>query len=56
MNAYNYRTYLGEILQSKGMSSTDIAALPYMSDDTSNAEYYRYHNQTDWQKKIFNSG
>ena len=54
MNAYHYRTYLGEILQSKGMSSTDIAALPYMRDDTSGSEYYRYHNQTNWQKKIFN--
>lgn len=56
MDAYHYRTYLGEILQSSGMSSTDIAALPYMMDDTSHADYYRYHNQTNWQRKIFNSG
>lgn len=55
MNAYHYRTYLGEILQSSGMSATEIASLPYMRDDTANSEYYRYHNQTNWQKKVFNS-
>ena len=54
MNANNYRIYLSEILQSKGMSSADIAALPYMNDDTaSNAAYYRYHNNTNWQRNVF---
>ena len=53
MNANNYRIYLSEILQSKGMSSSDIAALPYMNDDTaSNAAYYRYHNNTNWQRNV----
>jgi len=53
MKAADYRTYLGEMLQSSGMSATDIASLPYMIDDTTNAEYYRYHNNTNWQNKIF---
>jgi TonB-linked SusC/RagA family outer membrane protein len=54
MNADNYRIYLSEILQSKGMSSADIAALPYMNDDTaSNSAYYRYHNNTNWQRNVF---
>lgn len=54
MNSGNYRIYLSEMLQSKGMSSADIAALPYMNDDTaSNAAYYRYHNNTNWQRNVF---
>ena len=54
MNANNYRIYLSEMLQSKGMSSADIAALPYMNDDTaSNSSYYRYHNNTNWQRNVF---
>jgi len=55
MNAYNYRVYLSDILQSQGLSAMEIAALPYMNDDPSYDEYYRYHNKTDWQKKIFNN-
>lgn len=54
MDAFQYRIYLSEMLQSKGMSPNDIAALPYMNDDTTgNAEYYRYHNNTNWQRNIF---
>lgn len=53
MDASSYRIYLSEILQSKGMSAAEIAALPYMNDDTSgNNQYYRYHNNTNWQNKV----
>ena len=54
MAAENYRTYLSEILQSKGLSSAEVAAMPYMNDDTTgNPDYYKYHNRTNWQDKIF---
>jgi TonB-linked SusC/RagA family outer membrane protein len=54
MDASSYRTYLGDILQSKGMSAAEIAAQPYMNDDTTgNASYYRYHNNTNWQRNVF---
>lgn len=57
MNANNYRTYLSEILQSKGMSPAEIAAQPYMNDDpATNPEYYRYHNNTRWQKNVLDAG
>ncbi|HEX7844600.1 MAG TPA: SusC/RagA family TonB-linked outer membrane protein, partial [Chitinophagaceae bacterium] len=56
MNATDYRIYLTEILQSKGLSSGQISAMPFMNDDTTgNAEYYKYHNNTNWQKKVFNN-
>lgn len=52
MNAADYRIYLSEMLQSKGLSSTDIASLPYMNDDSKNPDYARYHYNTDWQKQV----
>lgn len=56
MNATDYRIYLAEMLQSKGMTAAEIAAQPYMNDVVTSAEYYRYHNNTDWQKKVLNRG
>lgn len=55
MNAADYRVYLSEILQSKGFSASTLSALPYMSDDTAGSQYFRYHNNTDWQNKIYNN-
>src|SRR5829696_2892009 len=52
MDATGYRTYLSGMLQSKGMSSTEIAALPYMNDDPNSSTYAAYHFDTDWQKKV----
>ncbi len=56
MDASNYRTYLSEILQSKGMGIAAIGAMPFMRDDSlTNNEYYRYHNNTNWQDKVLRS-
>jgi TonB-linked SusC/RagA family outer membrane protein len=53
LGADDYRLYLSDVLRSKGLSNTDINALPYMNDDPSNPDYYRYHNDTEWQEKVF---
>nr|WP_294903962.1 SusC/RagA family TonB-linked outer membrane protein [uncultured Lacibacter sp.] len=53
MNASGYRSYLTDVLQSKGVSASEIAAMPFMNDDTTgNSSYYRYHNNTNWQKNV----
>jgi TonB-linked SusC/RagA family outer membrane protein len=52
MHAGDYRTYLSDMLQSKGMSSTEIAAQPYMNDDPNNPLYTTYHFNTNWQNKV----
>ncbi|HEV7330954.1 MAG TPA: SusC/RagA family TonB-linked outer membrane protein [Flavisolibacter sp.] len=52
MDAGSYRIYLSEMLQSKGMSSDEIAAQPYMNDDPSNPQYASYHFNTAWQRKV----
>ena len=55
MDAAGYRIYLSEMLQSKGLSATQIAALPYMNDDKKNPNYARYHYNTDWQKQVLDN-
>ncbi len=54
LNSSDYRIYLSEILKSKGMTDGEIQALPYMNDVSTNPDYFRYHNNTDWQKEVFN--
>ena len=55
MNAGDYRTYLSEILKTKGLSDAEIQSQPYMNDDPTNPTYYAYHNQTNWQDKVLKS-
>ncbi|MFI5132671.1 MAG: TonB-dependent receptor plug domain-containing protein, partial [Chitinophagales bacterium] len=52
MNSTDYRLYLQEVLQSKGMSVAQIQAQPYMNDDPQNPLYAQYHFNTDWQEKV----
>lgn len=56
MGSADFRTYLSDVLKSKGLSNTEIAALPYMNDDqnqSTNPTYAMYHQNTDWQKQVF---
>ena len=52
MNAAGYRTYLSDILKTKGISDAQIQNEPYMNDDPASPGYYTYHNNTDWQKVV----
>jgi TonB-linked SusC/RagA family outer membrane protein len=52
LNAGDYRTYLSEILKTKGLSDADIQKQPYMNDDPASGNYYAYHNQTNWQDLV----
>ena len=52
LKAGDYRTYLSELLKTKGMTDADIQKQPYMNDDPSIAGYYAYHNETNWQDLV----
>lgn len=54
MASTDYRTFLAEMLKSKGLTDAQIQAQPYMNDDPNNPVYYQYHNNTNWQNLIFN--
>lgn len=50
-----YRTHLSQLEATRGLSSQDIANLPYMNDNVGSPGYYQYHNETDWQKQVLKS-
>jgi len=56
LNAADHRIYISEILKSRGLTDAQIQAQPYMNDNKSNPDYYRYHNNTDWQDQVFKTG
>jgi TonB-linked SusC/RagA family outer membrane protein len=63
MNSYEYRAYLSEMLSSSGLySASELQALPYINATKpvekpwgieGNPSYYRYWQETDWQKEVF---
>lgn len=52
MGSSDFRTYISDILKSRGFTNAQIQAQPYMNDDVSNKDYYRYHNSTNWQDAV----
>ncbi|WP_379925732.1 SusC/RagA family TonB-linked outer membrane protein [Mariniflexile jejuense] len=55
MKSGNYRTYLSQLLATRGDSQQQIANKPWMLDNTDSGYYYQYHNETNWQEKVFNA-
>lgn len=55
LNSDQYRTYVSDLLQSAGYTEAQVKSYPYMIDDPSNANYFRYHHQTDWQKQVLDN-
>ena len=64
MNDWSYKNYLGDMLSSKGLSTNEIQALPYINTVkpvvenwgvSGNKDYYRYNQSTNWQDEVFNN-
>jgi TonB-linked SusC/RagA family outer membrane protein len=55
MNASDYRTYLSDILKTTGLTDDFIRSILFMNDSQSNPDYFRYHNQTDWQNNVMSN-
>ncbi len=51
MGSSDFRLYVSDILKSQGLTNGQIQAQPYMNDNP-NKDYYRYHNNTDWQNMV----
>lgn len=63
LNGWESKAYLSEMLASSGLyTPSEIQALPFINQDKpvsqswgieGNADYYRYNNNTNWQKQVF---
>ncbi|MCM4157234.1 SusC/RagA family TonB-linked outer membrane protein [Gramella sp. AN32] len=53
LGAGQYRTYLSELLTTKGLTQEGLQAQPFMNDAVGSPEYYQYHNNTNWQDRVF---
>ena len=55
MQAGDYRTYLSDLLKTTWLNDDQIQSIPFMNDNKTNADYYRYHNQTNWQDQVMSN-
>ncbi|WP_421939281.1 SusC/RagA family TonB-linked outer membrane protein [Pedobacter sp.] len=56
MQADHFRSYLSDLLKTRpGSTTSSINAEPYMNDNP-NADYYNYHQNTNWQDQVMSSG
>ena len=55
MQSGDYRTLLSDILKTNNLTDDQIAAMPYMNDNPSNPDYFRYHNNTNWQDQVMSN-
>lgn len=54
MNVSQFRNYFSDLLTEQGYSNDDISSMyPWFTEGTDALLYYKYHNNTDWQKEIF---
>ena len=54
MNGPQFKDYFNQVLTDQGLTLTAIdAKYPWLNGDQSAGEYYRYNNNTDWQKQSF---
>lgn len=56
LNASQHRIYVSDIAGTAGFSNAEIAQLPYLNDNPARSTYKTYHNETDWQKEIYQTG
>lgn len=56
MNADEYRTYASEIIGTRGLSKTEIAAFGFLKSDENGPKYNNYHNQTNWANEVYRLG
>lgn len=56
MNAEQHRLYASDMLSSLGFEGNDVSGVGFLTEDKNNSAYNVYHNQTDWNKQIYQQG
>lgn len=54
LDADQYRNYFSEMLASQGYNTDQVNTMfPWLNGAPGSADYYKYHNNTDWQDEIY---
>ena len=54
LNPEQFNNYFTEMLNSQGYNASQINQMyPWLNGDASSEDYYKYHNNTDWQDEIY---
>lgn len=54
LNPAQFNTYFEDVLTGQGYSSGEINTMyPWLHGDASSEDYYKYNNETDWQKELY---
>jgi len=56
MNGEQYRVYASDLLGTKGKVGNDISNFEFLQSDPSNAVYNTYHNNTNWNDEVYQTG
>ena len=54
LGSEDYRIYLNEMLIQK-YGTDAVSKMAFLSTSNTGSDYYTYHNNTDWQKKVFSN-
>ncbi|MBW4888535.1 SusC/RagA family TonB-linked outer membrane protein [Mucilaginibacter sp. HMF5004] len=55
MKSNDFKVYLSDLLKTvPGQTDATIKAKPYLNDNP-NPDYYRYHNETNWQDQVMSN-
>ncbi|MFO7668524.1 MAG: SusC/RagA family TonB-linked outer membrane protein [Bacteroidales bacterium] len=54
LNPSQFNTYFEDLLVGQGYNSDQINSMyPWLHGDASSEDYYKYHNETDWQEELY---
>ncbi len=56
MNGDQFRIYTTDLLGSTGLTSEQIDEMPFLNDDPNSITYKKYHNSTNWDDEVYQSG
>lgn len=56
MNADDYRIYASDIIGTSNLPINYISDLPFLQNDPTTSTYNKYHNNTDWNDQVYQTG
>ena len=56
MDAAQYKVYLTEMIGTTGLTNAQIEQLPYLNDNPARSTYKWYHNNTNWNDQVYQTG